>query len=332
MRGRCRPRPLQRPRARRATAGSAMSVSASLLAGDPPLADPGALDDPLVGRVDELRQLVVRDAPAPARAAEARDPDPGAVGGADHRSTAKVRVPRAASSSPTCAVALPRPIGPRTASISHVSVSSSPGSTIALEAAVVDAGEEARSCRGSPPRRAPPRRRPAPSPRRSAPRASPAGRGSDRGTTSPRRGPRGARRPGDRAPARPPRREQERVAVREDLLDLLPAERGRGWSRCPTAPAARASGARRVRVALGGADGHAGGGRDLREREAERVLQHEHPRLVGRQAREPVAELGAQLGELRIAGRAGLRRGAAVLDELARSAARRAGRRRRDTR
>ena len=38
--------------------------------------------------------------------------------------------------------ALPRPTGPRTSSSSHSSSSSSPGSTIALEAHVVDAGEE----------------------------------------------------------------------------------------------------------------------------------------------------------------------------------------------
>ena len=44
-----------------------------------------------------------------------------------YRSTAKVSVPRAASSPPTCAVALPRPIGPRIGSISQVSVSVSPG-------------------------------------------------------------------------------------------------------------------------------------------------------------------------------------------------------------
>ena len=61
---------------------------------------------------------------------------------ADHRSTANVRVPRAASWSPTCAVALPRPIGPRISSISHVSVSVVAGLDDALEAAVVDPGEE----------------------------------------------------------------------------------------------------------------------------------------------------------------------------------------------
>ena len=53
---------------------------------------------------------------------------------ADHeRSTANVSVPRAASSPSTRASARPLPIGPRTRSRSHVSSSSSPGSTIRLK-------------------------------------------------------------------------------------------------------------------------------------------------------------------------------------------------------
>src|SRR6187549_3841056 len=52
---------------------------------------------------------------------------------ARHRSTANVNVPRAASSEPTCAVALPRPIGPRTWSISHTRESVSPGETTRLK-------------------------------------------------------------------------------------------------------------------------------------------------------------------------------------------------------
>ena len=51
-------------------------------------------------------------------------------------------MPRAASCPPTGAVALPRPIGPRTASISQVSVSVVARLDDALEPAVVDAGEE----------------------------------------------------------------------------------------------------------------------------------------------------------------------------------------------
>ena len=59
-----------------------------------------------------------------------------------YRSTAKVRVPRAASASPTCAVALPRPIGSAdlvdlAGQRQHVAGLHDP-----LEAAVVDPGEE----------------------------------------------------------------------------------------------------------------------------------------------------------------------------------------------
>ena len=56
--------------------------------------------------------------------------------------TAKVSVPRTASSPSTVARALPRPTGPRTLSSSHSSCSSSPGPHDPLEAHVVDAGEE----------------------------------------------------------------------------------------------------------------------------------------------------------------------------------------------
>ena len=123
----------RRPRGRQRDVGERLVVG-----GDPPLADPGALDDPLVGRVDELRRssfVITRSGHVDA---ETRDPDPHAVRDRSrawniHRSTAKVSVPRAASSSPTCAVAFPRPIGPRTWSISQVSVSVSPGSTMRLK-------------------------------------------------------------------------------------------------------------------------------------------------------------------------------------------------------
>ena len=46
---------------RRARGRRAMSVSASSLVRDPSLADAGALDDPLVVRVDELLEILVRD-------------------------------------------------------------------------------------------------------------------------------------------------------------------------------------------------------------------------------------------------------------------------------
>ncbi len=113
------------PSASRA-AGSAMSVSASCSSAMRRSRIPVRSTDPLVRRVDEPGQIVVRHHPLGDVDAETGDPDPRAVGGADHRSTANVSVPRAASSSPTCAVALPRPIGPRTWSISQVSVSVSP--------------------------------------------------------------------------------------------------------------------------------------------------------------------------------------------------------------
>ena len=74
--------------------------------------------------------------------AEPGDPDPRAVRLADHCSTAKVRVPRTASSPSTVARALPRPIGPRTCSSAHSSVELVAGRDDALEAHVVDAGEE----------------------------------------------------------------------------------------------------------------------------------------------------------------------------------------------
>ena len=53
-----------------------------------------------------------------------------------------------------------------------------------------------------------------------------------------------------------------------------------------------------VCVALGRADRHARRGRDLLEREAERVLQHEDTRLRLGQAGEPVPQACAELGEL----------------------------------
>ena len=65
-------------------AGSAMSVSASSSRRDPPLADAGALHDPLVRRVDERRQLVVREHAIGDVHAEPGDADLASVRDADH--------------------------------------------------------------------------------------------------------------------------------------------------------------------------------------------------------------------------------------------------------
>ena len=76
--------------------------------------------------------------------------------------------------------------------------------------------------------------------------------------------------------------------MREDLLDLRPAERGgRAFTRprAPPARAARAAAPGPVRVALRRPDRHPGRGRDLLEREVERVLQHDDARLRRRDAR-----------------------------------------------
>src|SRR4029453_3780573 len=100
---------------------------------DPPLPNPGSLANPLVRGLDDLCELGVRHHLRGHMGPEARDPDATPLRGADHRSTAKVSVPRAASASPTCAVAFPRPMGPRTASISQTSESVSPGETTRLK-------------------------------------------------------------------------------------------------------------------------------------------------------------------------------------------------------
>ena len=55
-----------------------------VLGGHPPLADAGALHDPLVRRVDVLREVVVRDHAVRDVHAEPGDPDPRAVGATDH--------------------------------------------------------------------------------------------------------------------------------------------------------------------------------------------------------------------------------------------------------
>ena len=69
----------------RRAAGIAMSVSASSCGGDPPLADAGPLANPLVGGVHDLGELVVRHHLRGDMYAEAGDPDPDALRGAEHR-------------------------------------------------------------------------------------------------------------------------------------------------------------------------------------------------------------------------------------------------------
>jgi len=70
-----------------------------------------------------------------------------------------------------------------------------------------------------------------------------------------------------------------------------------------------------MRIALGRSDRHAGGGRDLLEREAEGVLQHEDTRLSLRQPGETHAQLGPQLRELGFEVGRPARRNAGVLVE-----------------
>ena len=125
--------------------GGRRDVGERLLLGrKAPLADAGALDDPLVRRVDELLEILVREDTVRDVDAEAGDADPPAVGRADHddRSTAKVRVPRTASSPSTVARALPRPIGPAHRLEVAFERQLVARAHDALEANVVDAGEE----------------------------------------------------------------------------------------------------------------------------------------------------------------------------------------------
>ena len=141
-------------------------------------------------------------------------------------STAKVRVPRAASWSPTWAVALPRPIGPRTWSISHVEHEHVSRLDHALETAVVDTRRRTRSSRGSPPRRARRPLRSAPSPRRSGRPASQAARESgpaNHGSSARTSRRATTRRPGSSSSTSSMSRNG--VAVRQDLLDLRAPER-----------------------------------------------------------------------------------------------------------
>jgi hypothetical protein len=70
-----------------------------------------------------------------------------------------------------------------------------------------------------------------------------------------------------------------------------------------------------VRVALGRADGHTLALRDLLEGQADRVLEHDHARLVGRDACEAAPKLAAQLGQRRLVHRVGVHGGARVVVE-----------------
>jgi len=68
-------------------------------------------------------------------------------------------------------------------------------------------------------------------------------------------------------------------------------------------------------VALGGTHRHARGFRDLLEREAESILEHQHAGLAGGEPGESGAELGPELGELRLVCRAAVGSDAHVLVE-----------------
>ena len=84
--------------------------------------------------------------------------------------------------------------------------------------------------------------------------------------------------------------EQERRAVRDQRLDHVAAERRDGnVMRRPVLELLAQPVAAAVRVALRGADGHAGRLGDLLERVAERVLQQHDLRLLRRDAGERVA-------------------------------------------
>ena len=83
-----------------------------------------------------------------------------------------------------------------------------------------------------------------------------------------------------------------------------------------------------VRVALGRADGHPARGRDLLEREAERVLQHDDPRLLGGEVGKAGAEVGPQFRQRRGPGGSAGCRADVVLERLAPAARAGAARRR----
>ena len=113
-----------------------------VLGGDAPLPDAGPLANPLVRRVDDPGELLVRHHLRGDMYPEARDPYPNPLCGADHRSTANVSVPRAAS-----ALAHVRRRLPATDRAADRVDLAGQGENVsrlddALEAAVVDSREE----------------------------------------------------------------------------------------------------------------------------------------------------------------------------------------------
>src|SRR4029077_12302969 len=95
-----------------------------------------ALHDPLVRRIHELRELVVRDHPLGHVRPEARDRHVDVVARlADHPllPTKTVSIASAATSPSTVARPCPFAIGPRTRRNSHSRSSTSPGSTTRLK-------------------------------------------------------------------------------------------------------------------------------------------------------------------------------------------------------
>src|SRR5262249_10038793 len=102
--------------------------------GDPALADARPLHDPLVRRVDQLREVIVRDHALGRVRTETRDRD-GDAGVADHAlslPTKTVSIASAATSPSTAARPCPFAIRRRTRRNSHSSSSTSPGSTTLL--------------------------------------------------------------------------------------------------------------------------------------------------------------------------------------------------------
>ena len=70
-----------------------------------------------------------------------------------------------------------------------------------------------------------------------------------------------------------------------------------------------------MRIALRGADRHVGHHGDLFEGEPERILEHDHARLLGRDLREAPVQLATQLGPIRLVHGICLRRCAPVLEQ-----------------
>ena len=244
--------------------------------------------------------------------AEAGDPDPRAVGGADHELVHRERQ-RAAHGELAVDGRARLAAADRAADRLELAFERQLVARLddPLEAARRRCRRRARSCRGSPPRRARRPRRPAPAPRPSCtpgmiglPGKWPAQSSS---VTSLR---------GDDAHARLQLEhlveQEERIAVRQDLPRSPPCRAGRAVhaeSQLPQPVAAA------VGVALGRADGHPLGARDLLEAEVERVLEHDHPRLRRRDLGQTRTELRAELGQPRRPGRVPVARLARVLVE-----------------